>query len=327
MTGAVPAFLPQLDPDAPADRLALANWLVSDANPLVARVAANRAWAALFGRGFVDNPADFGTQSAPPTHPELLDWLAVELRDGGPNPGGEWDVKRLHRLIVTSATYRQTSDAADARLAADPENQTLARGPRHRLEAELVRDAALAASGLLVERVGGAPVMPPQPDSVTALAYGGFKWTPAVGADRFRRSVYTFAKKTAPFAAFAVFDAPSGELCTADRGRSNTPLQALTLLNDAMFVEYARALAARVVTAEPTADGRATALFRAALTRRPTPAERAAIAAFAATQRRRAEAGELDAAQLTHGPPDPELAAWTLAARAVLNLDEAVSKR
>ena len=327
VTGAVPAFLPQLDPDAPADRLALANWLVSDANPLVARVAANRAWAALFGRGFVDNPADFGTQSAPPTHPELLDWLAVELRDGGPNPGDEWDAKRLHRLIVTSATYRQTSDATDARLAADPENKLLARGPRHRLEAELVRDAALAASGLLVERVGGAPVMPPQPDSVTALAYGGFQWTPAVGADRFRRSVYTFAKKTAPFAAFAVFDAPSGELCTADRGRSNTPLQALTLLNDAMFVEYARALAARVVTAEPTAEGRATALFRAALTRRPTDPERAAIAAFAATQRRRAEAGELDAAQLTHGPADPDLAAWTLAARAVLNLDEAVSKR
>ena len=325
--GAVPAFLPQLDPAGPADRLALARWLVSDANPLVARVAANRAWAALFGRGFVDNPADFGTQSAPPSHPELLDWLAVELRDGGPNPGDEWDVKRLHRLIVTSATYRQTSDATDARLAADPENQTLARGPRHRLEAELVRDAALAASGLLVERIGGEPVMPPQPDSVTALAYGGFQWTPAVGADRFRRSVYTFAKKTAPFAAFAVFDAPSGEFCTADRGRSNTPLQALTLLNDAMFVEYARALAARVVKTEPTANGRATALFRAALTRRPTDAERAAIVAFATAQRDRAEAGELDAAQLTHGPPDADLAAWTLAARAALNLDEAVSKR
>ena len=325
--GAVPAFLPQLDDRRPADRLALAEWLVGDDNPLVARVAVNRAWAALFGRGLVENPADIGTQSPPPTHPDLLDWLAVEYRDGGPGPGDGWDTKRLHRLIVTSATYRQRSDAGPAAFAADPANERLARGPRGRLEAELVRDAALAASGLLVERVGGEPVMPPQPDSVTALAYGGFKWTPAVGPDRFRRSVYTFAKKTAPFAAFSVFDAPSGEICTADRGRSNTPLQALTLLNDAMFVEYARALAARVVDGADGPDARAERLFRAVLTRRPTAAERAAVAAFAAAQRERLDRGELDAARLTHGPPDIDLAAWTLAARAVLNLDEAVSKR
>ena len=211
-------------------------------------------------------------------------------------------------------------------LAADPDNAWLARGPRHRLDAELVRDAALAASGLLVERVGGPPVMPPQPGSVVALAYGGFKWTPAVGPDRYRRSVYTFGKRTAPFAAYAVFDAPSGERCAAGRGRSNTPLQALTLLNDAMFLEYARGLARRVVAeAEAPAD-RADALFRHVLTRPPGDAERSAIVQFAAAQRARATAGELDAAQVVHGPADADLAAWTLAARAVLNLDEAVTK-
>ena len=327
VTGAVPAFLPQLDPAEPADRLALARWLVSEDNPLVARVAVNRAWAAFFGRGLVENPADFGTQAAPPTHPALLDWLAVEYRDGSPADGDEWDTKRLHRLIVTSATYRQRSAATDSLRETDPGNALLARGPRHRLEAELVRDAALAASGLLVERIGGEPVMPPQPDSVTALAYGGFQWTPAVGADRFRRGVYTFSKRTAPFAAFAVFDAPSGELCTADRGRSNTPLQALTLLNDAMFVEYARALAARVAADAGGPGERAETLFRTALTRRPTAAERDAIVSFAAAQRDRLDASDLDAARITHGPPDADLAAWTLAARAVLNLDEAVSKR
>ena len=334
VSGAVPAFLPQLSDDEPANRLALARWLVSERNPLVARVAVNRAWAAFFGAGFLPDAADFGTQSPPPSHPELLDWLAVEYREGtgggGSGRTGAWDTKALHRLIVTSATYRQRSAATDAALAADPDNHWLARGPRRRLEAELVRDAALAASGLLVERIGGPPVMPPQPSSVTDLAYGGFKWTPAVGADRFRRSVYTFGKRTAPFAAFAVFDAPSGERCAATRGRSNTPLQALTLLNDGMFLEYARALGARVVADADEPAARADRLFRLVLARPPGDAERAAVVAFAATQRERLGAGDLDAAAVAHGPADApganDLAAWTLAARAVLNLDEALTK-
>ena len=319
VTGGVPAFLPQLSEER-SDRLALAEWLVSEGNPLAARVAANRAWAVLLGRGFLPDAADFGTQSPPPSHPELLDWLTVEYRDSG------WDTKALHRLIVTSATYRQRSAASETMLAADPDNEWLARGPRHRLDAELVRDAALAASGLLVERLGGPPVMPPQPGSVVALAYGGFKWTPAVGPDRYRRSVYTFGKRTAPFAAYAVFDAPSGERCAAGRGRSNTPLQALTLLNDGMFLEYARGLARRVVAEAATPADRADALFASVLTRPPSDAERTAIVAFAAAQRARATAGELDAAEVAHGPADAELAAWTLTARAVLNLDEAVTK-
>jgi hypothetical protein len=326
----VPQFLPQLSAEEPVDRLALARWLVSDENPLAARVAVNRAWAALFGAGFLPDSADFGTQSSPPSHPALLDWLAVRFRDGSDDAGERrvepWDVKALHRLIVTSAAYRQRSAATPERAAADPRNALLSRGPRHRLEAELVRDAALAASGLLVEKVGGPPVMPPQPASVTDLAYGNFKWTPSVGEDRFRRSVYTFHKRTAPFAAFAVFDAPSGERCVADRGRSNTPLQALTLLNDAMFLEYARALGGRVVEEADTPTARAERLFRLVLTRRPTPAERAAVERFAVEQRRRVDRGELDAAEILHGPGDADRAAWTLAARAALNLDEAVTK-
>ncbi|WP_165700457.1 PSD1 and planctomycete cytochrome C domain-containing protein [Alienimonas californiensis] len=332
--GGVPAFLTPSDGEAVTDRLALARWLVSDANPLAARVAVNRAWTAFFGAGFLPDAADFGTQSPPPTHPELLDWLAVRFRDGDGGSGdgsvGTWDVKALHRLIVTSATYRQDSAVTPEQAAADPHNRRLARGPRHRLEAELVRDAALAASGLLVERLGGPPVMPPQPSSVTDLAYGGFKWTPAVGPDRFRRSVYTFSKRTAPFAAYAVFDAPSGERCAAVRDRSNTPLQALTLLNDGMFLEYARGLAARVVQETKDPSERADRLFRLVLTRRPGAAERDAVVRFAAAQRARVDAGELDAAAVTHGPADAagveDLAAWTLAARAVLNLDEALTK-
>ncbi|NNJ26047.1 hypothetical protein LzC2_21260 [Planctomycetes bacterium LzC2] len=323
VAGGVPAFLPQLTDGESADRLDLARWLVSDANPLAARVAVNRAWAAFFGAGFLADAADFGTQSPPPTHPELLDWLAVEYRQ-------DWDTKALHRLIVTSATYRQRSAVTPEQTAADPDNRLLARGPRHRLEAELVRDAALASSGLLVERLGGSPVMPPQPSSVTDLAYGGFQWTPAAGPDRFRRSLYTFSKRTAPFAAFAVFDAPSGERCAATRGRSNTPLQALTLLNDGMFLEYARALAGRVVTHSDDPNERAERLFRLVLTRRPSETERTALTAFAAAQRSRAEAGELNAAEITHGPADAagadDLAAWILTARAVLNLDEALTK-
>ena len=316
----VPAFLPQLETaDGRPDRLDLARWLVSDANPLAARAAVDRAWRALFGNGLVPDSADLGTQTPPPTHPALLDWLAVEFRS-------DWDVKRLHRLIVTSATYRQSSAASEELKMADPHNRWLARGPRHRLEAELVRDAALAASGALVERLGGPPVRPPQPSSVVELAYGGAKWEPATGADRYRRSLYTFSKRTAPFAAYAVFDAPSGELCEAVRDRSNTPLQALTLLNDAMFVEFARALAARVVREETSPEARAELLFRTALTRPPTAAEGAALVEFAAAQRSRLEAGGLHAAKITHGPANADLAAWTLTARAVLNLDEAVTK-
>ena len=205
----------------------------------------------------------------------------------------------------------------------------LARGPRFRLDAEMVRDSALAAAGLLVEELGGPPVYPPQPAGVTAAAYGNVQWTPSVGRDRVRRSLYTFTKRTAPFAAFAVFDAPSGEQCVVARGRSDTPLQSLTLLNDAMFLETARALGTAAVKEFAGDRDRAAAVLRRAFTRPATAAEVDAVAAFAADQRSRFRGGDLDPAALLHGPPGgdaADLAAWTLAARAVLNADGALVK-
>ncbi|HZY86218.1 MAG TPA: PSD1 and planctomycete cytochrome C domain-containing protein, partial [Gemmataceae bacterium] len=219
--------LPPLPPGEPHNRLTFARWLVDPQNPLVGRVTMNRQWAAFFGRGLVRTAEDFGYTGDPPTHPELLDWLAVDFVGRG------WSLKAMHRLIVTSATYRQSARVTPELLARDPENRLLARGPRFRLEAELLRDAALRASGLLSPRLGGPSVFPPQPPGVTTEgAYGALAWKPSAGPDRYRRGLYTFSKRTAPFAAFTTFDAPSGEACVARREASNTPLQALTLLND-----------------------------------------------------------------------------------------------
>ncbi len=225
--------------NGPSDRLSLARWLVSRENPLIGRVTVNRAWQAFFGTGLVPTSSDFGTQGDPPTHPELLDWLATEFVEQG------WSLKKLHRLIVTSATYRQRSQFTPELLERDPHNALLARGPRQRVNAETVRDIMLRISGLLTPKLYGQSVYPPQPDSVSALAYGGASWPVSTGEDRYRRSLYTFSKRTAPFAAFTVFDAPTGETCIARRNRSNTPLQALTLLNDEMYLEMSRALAKR----------------------------------------------------------------------------------
>jgi mono/diheme cytochrome c family protein len=352
---AVPELFPAIPGDARADRLSFARWLVSDANPLVGRVTVNRAWQAFFGRGLVATSADFGTQGELPSHPDLLDWLAVEFVARG------WSMKQLHRLIVTSATYRQSSHVSPELLKRDPLNILLARGPRFRVNAETVRDIGLLASGLLSPKVAGPSVYPPQPASVTALAYGNAQWKPTEGEDRYRRSLYTFSKRTAPFAAYSVFDAPTGESCIARRERSNTALQALTMLNDPMFLEMAEALAAEAVSRETisaetvsretdpgsdsersSADGvavgetvsretragdRATFIVRRCLTRPPTDDELQALTTFAADQQQRFESGELDAAKIcTSHPPSAELAAWTMVARAVLNLDETITK-
>ena len=231
------SVLPPFPAGQPRNRLTFARWLVDPRNPLVGRVTMNRQWAAFFGRGIVRTAEDFGFTGDPPTHPELLDWLAVELVRQG------WSLKAMHRLIVTSATYQQSSRVTPDLLARDADNRLLARGPRLRLEAELLRDAALEASGLLSHKVGGPSVFPPQPASVTAEgAYGALGWKPSEGLDRYRRGLYTFSKRTAPFAMFTTFDAPSGEACVARREPSNTPLQALTLLNDAALIECAQAL-------------------------------------------------------------------------------------
>lgn len=324
--------LPALPKGQNSNRLTFARWLVSPRNPLGARVTVNREWAAFFGRGLVRTVEDFGSQGASPTHPALLDWLAVEC--GGTDlPQGNgvpaWDMKRLHRMLVTSATYRQSSRVSPELLAKDSQNELLARGPRSRLEAEIVRDAALKASGLLSQKLLGPSVFPPQPASVTTEGtYGGLAWNVSTGEDRYRRTLYTFSKRTAPFAMSLTFDAPSGEACIARREVTNTPLQALTLLNDTVFIEAAQALGREFAAKAVSPDERLVILFRRCLTRPPTTDEQALLKQFYENQLSRLRDKQLDAAALAGpGDGDPiDRAAWTLVARAILNLDEAVAK-
>lgn len=318
----VPQFLPGLPASAPRDRLTFARWLVSPDNPLTPRVVVNRQWSAFFGHGLVGTENDFGFQGELPTHPELLDWLARKFVADG------WSLKKLHRLIVTSSTYRQSSRVTAALAARDPHNRLLARGPRVRLEAELIRDSALLAAGVLSARMYGPPVKPPQPSGVTEVAYGSPRWDVSAGEDRYRRSLYTFQKRSAPFAMFNTFDGPSGETCVARREVSNTPLQSLTLLNDVAFVEAAQKLGALAAGQAGDDQARLRFVFRRVLTRPPDAAELARLRTFLQSQRERLQAGELPAADLA-GPGDSEAAeraAWTIVARAVLNLDEAICK-
>jgi len=319
----VPAFLPPMPPDAPANRLGFARWLVSRDHPLTARVTVNRQWAAFFGHGLVKTLGDFGYGGESPSHPELLDWMAIHFMEDG------WSLKRLHRLIVTSATYRQASTLTPALRARDPQNILLARGPRFRVEAEMVRDITLRASGLLSDTLFGPPVRPPQPAGVTETAYGGAGWEVSQGEDRYRRALYTFAKRSAPFAAANTFDAPSGEACVARRDFSNTPLQSLTLLNDPAFVEASQALGARVAALPGDDTARLTHAFRRCLTRAPLERELAVLEALLRDTRSRLQQGELHAAEIATAEGDApvaERAAWTVIARALLNLDETITK-
>ena len=320
----IPAFLNPLPEGSKADRLAFAQWLVSPENPLVARVTVNRQWQAFFGRGIVATLEDFGYMGSPPTHPELLDWLARRFVADG------WSMKRLHRWIVTSATYRQLSASDPVRTAKDPTNAWLSRGPRVRLDAEQIRDAALSASGLLSSKMHGPSVFPPQPPGVTSEgAYGPLDWRTSTGEDRYRRGLYTFAKRTAPYALSTTFDAGSGEACMARRDVSNTPLQALALLNDTVFAEAAAALGKSIAPLHGTDGTKVDTLFRRVLTRTPEPAERDALLGFL-NRRRAAFATDGAAAKKLAGgdaTKPEETAAWTLLARTVLNLDEAIVKR
>jgi hypothetical protein len=283
----------------------------------------NRQWAAFFGRGLVRTAEDFGYQGEPPSHPGLLDWLALQL------PREGWSMKRLHKLIVMSATYQQSSRTTPELLTKDPENRLLARGPRVRLEAEVIRDSVLRESGLLSEQIGGPSVYPPQPPGVTTEGtYGGLNWQVSPGGDRYRRGLYTFTKRTAPFAMATTFDAPSGEVCVARREVSNTPLQALTLLNDPVFEEAAQALGRSMTALSGSVESRIEALFRRCLTRTPDRDEVSRLLAFLHSQKRRFDLKELDAQKIA-GPGDgdaSERAAWTVLARVLLNLDEAVTK-
>lgn len=357
VTADVPGFLPPLPPGVKRDRLALARWLVSRENPLTARVTVNRQWQAFFGQGLVRTLEDFGYQGETPSHPELLDWLAVWFMEDG------WSLKRLHRLIVTSKTYKQDSGATPEILEKDPQNRLLSRGPRHRVEAEMIRDLTLSAAGLLSRKIGGPSVFPPQPPGVTTEgAYGALQWKVSEGEDRYRRGLYTFAKRTTPYAMFAGFDAPSGEACVARRDVSNTPLQMLTLLNDTVMLEAAQTLGRQAaersraalagagkteadpspenaaINAEtPAREAETEALvwmFRRVLTRPPQPEEANMLQEFCRAQKARLKNGELNAAALAGAPEgaskeDPSLvdaAAFTATARALLSLDEAIVK-
>jgi len=330
---AVPAVLPPLPPDAPKNRLGLARWIVARENPLAARVAANRLWQQVFGQGLVRTPEDFGSQGRFPTHPELLDWLACELVERG------WDRRHLLRLMLTSSTYRQSSALTPAALERDPENRLLARAPRWRLDAEVVRDSALHVSGLLVEEVGGASVRPYQPSGVwEAVGYttsNTANFRADTGPALYRRSLYTFWKRTAPPPNLACFDAPSREACTVQRARTNTPLQALVLLNDPQFVEAARHFAARALRERgPDDDARLAWLFRSATSRAPGARERDLLRAALAEQRA-LFAQDAPAARALLGVGDSprdetldpvEHAAWTQVASLLLNLDEALTR-
>jgi hypothetical protein len=323
MYARTPLALPPMKDSLPANRLGLARWLVDRDNPLVARVHVNRLWEQLFGRGLVETSEDFGTQGQPPSHPELLDWLAVELMDRG------WSQKTLLRTIVTSATYRQGSAVPPALAERDPYNRLLARAPRFRLEAEMIRDGGLAASGLLSPKMHGPSVFPAQPEGIWNMPYNEDRWVESEGEDRYRRSLYTFLRRTSPYPMHMTFDAVSREYCAARRVRTNTPLQALTLLNDRASFEAARALAARVASV-PDPPGRATLAFRLVLARDPKPVELARLLAYVDAERsqfaRQPDAAAKVAPAPAAGQSAADVAAWTLAANVLLNLDEAVTK-
>jgi hypothetical protein len=309
-------------------------------------VAANRIWQSHFGRGLVNTGDDFGTQGEPPSHPELLDWLASEFRDSG------WSMKQLHKLIVMSATYRQSSAARPELYQRDPYNTWLARQNRLRFEAEIVRDAALATSGLLNRAVGGPSVRPPQPPEIAALSYAGsVRWVESKGPDRYRRGLYTWFQRTSPYPSMMTFDAPDSNLTCTRRERSNTPLQALTLLNDVVFVECAQALGQKilhqpmdqVVSADGTGGGdpevveqsvvaaRLRYAFELCLSRSPTEGELSRLselhtAAHDAFDADEETARKLLAANVSQNGSPVEAAAWVVIARALINLDEFITR-
>ena len=334
VTPGVPAFLNPLPADAPPTRLTFARWMVDRKAPTTARSLVNRLWQAYFGTGLVATVENFGTQCEPPSHPELLDWLAVEFMDRG------WDIKAMQRLIVTSATYRQSSSAAGERYSEDPYNRLLSRGPRYRVDAEIVRDIALAASGLLDPKVGGPSVYPPAPAFlfVPPTSYAHKSWVESKGSDRYRRALYTFRYRSVPYPVLETFDAPNGDMSCVRRARSNTPLQALATLNEPLFVESARALAMRTVTDGGKTDAqRLTYAFRRSLARKPAPEESSELLRLLEKEQERFAAGKLNAwelaaddpahpPQLPAGVTPPQLAAWTAVSRVLLNLDETITK-
>ncbi len=311
----------------PANRLEFARWLFEPGHPLTSRVFVNRTWSRLFGKGIVSTVEDFGLQGSMPTHPQLLDWLALEFESSG------WDIKALHRLIVSSATYRQSSSIRTEYQNQDPTNTWYHRGSRFRIPAEMVRDTALQAAGLLEMEMGGPGVFPPQDSSVTRLAYGSPGYNASGGADRYRRGIYTYWKRTAPYASFMTFDAPSGDMVCTRRERSNTPLQSLVLLNDPVYVEAARSMAAELAVREFETDrGLVESLFLRALNRPATGKEITTVIQFMEDIEKRVASGDLEPVPLPSKDMEEAVSAarWTAVlsvTRAVLNLDEMITRQ
>jgi mono/diheme cytochrome c family protein len=334
VTFGVPSFLHPLPPEADGSRLSFAKWLVDRKSPTTARAFVNRAWQAYFGNGIVNTPEDFGTRVEAPSHPELLDWLACEFMDSG------WSIKHMHRLVVNSATYRQSSRVTPEFYTKDPYNHLLARGPRFRVEGEIVRDIALAASGLLNPAMGGRSIYPPAPEFLfqPPASYGPKVWKEESDAERYRRSLYIFKFRSVPYPMLQTFDAPNGDFSCVRRQRSNTPLQALVSLNEAQFVECAQSLAHKMITEGGKTDAdRISYAFRRAVSRTPTPDERKELLALLDKEKARIAEGWVNPLELATGrnerPADlPEgetptrLAAYMVVSRVLLNLDETITK-
>jgi hypothetical protein len=329
---ATPAMLPAFPGDLPRNRLGFAKWLLRPEHPLTARVTVNRFWSEVFGTGLVKTAGDFGVSGELPSHPELLDWLAIEFRDSG------WDVKRLFKLMVTSATYRQSAVLTKEKLEKDSENRLLSRGPRFRMDAEMVRDYALAASGLLSEKIGGPSVKPYQPpgvwEAVAMIGSNTRDYKQDTGDSLYRRSMYTFWKRAAPPASMDVFNAPNRETCTMVRERTNTPLQALVTLNDPQFIEAARRLASQSIEACEDVEQRIDFLAARLLARPLRPEEVAIVRGSLQTFEQHYSAAAEDAkkfvavgeSKIDSQASIPQLAAWTMVVNELMNLDEVLNK-
>jgi mono/diheme cytochrome c family protein len=327
-----PAFLhPLEDPNADGSRLTLANWLVDRKSPTTARVFVNRVWQEYFGTGIVSTPEDFGLRSDPPSHPELLEWLAVEFMDSG------WSIKHLHRLIVNSATYRQSSKVTPEMYTRDQFNRLLARGPRLRVDGEIVRDISLEASGLLNPKVGGPSLFSPAPAFLfqPPASYGPFNWIEVQGNDRYRRALYTFRRRSTPYPVFTNFDVPNGDSSCVRRARSNTPLQALTTLNESVFMDCARGLAVRALREGGKSDEERIAFaFRCCTSRPPAADEVGELTRLLTAERERIAKGEVNVTglagdgkdKLPPGVTAADAGAYTVVARVLLNLDETITK-
>ena len=328
VTAGTPAFLHKMSSDLPKNRLGFAKWLVDKKNPLVARVAANRIWGQIFGRGIVETEEDFGNQGAMPTHPQLLDWLAVEYMANG------WSQKKLIKTILLSDTYCQSSKVSPELARTDRFNLYLGRGPRFRMSAEMIRDSSLKAAGLLSSKMFGPSVMPYQPPGLWKSTYNKRTWRTSKGEDKYRRGLYTYLKRTSPYPGMTIFDGPSREICTARRIRSNTPLQALTSLNDPVFVEAAQALARKVIQLSKTIEERVNVAFQTTLSRPADPTEVTAIKElflerlnYYKTNTAEAKSmAELPLGALPSGMDAAEAAAWASVCNVILNLDEFLTK-